>query len=85
MLGFPDLPKTDATTESKHQEIQRVATGRTPRKAARKSIVHVLDAKEVERKQLEKENENWEKNIVCKAVPMPARWTGKMRTGKKLP
>jgi hypothetical protein len=82
LLGFPDLPKTDATTDSKHQ-IERVATGRTPIKAAWKSIVNFLDAKEVERKQLEKENEIWEKNIVRKAVPMPARWTGKMENGKE--
>jgi hypothetical protein len=34
LLGFPDLPKADATTDSKHQ-IQCVATGRTPIKAAR--------------------------------------------------
>ncbi len=82
LLGFLDLPKTDATTDSKHQ-IERVATGRTPIKAARKSIVNVLDAKEVERKQLEKENEIWEKNIVRKAVPVAARWTGKMENGKE--
>jgi hypothetical protein len=37
----------------------------------------------VERKQLEKEDEIWEKNIVRKVVPLPARWTGKMENGKE--
>ncbi len=41
------------------------------------------NAHENPRKQLEKEDEIWEKNIVCKAVPMPARWTGKMENGKE--
>jgi hypothetical protein len=46
----------------KHR-IERVASGRTPTKAAWTSTVSVLDAKEVEWKQMEEEDE-----IVCKAV-----------------
>ncbi len=65
--------------------IRCVGTGRTPVKAAWKSIVNVLDAKEVERKQMEKEDEIWEKNIVHKAVPIAAKWTGKMENGKDIP
>ena len=53
--------------------IERLATGRKPTKAARKSIVKNLDTKEVERKQMETEVEIREKNIVCKAVPMAAK------------
>jgi hypothetical protein len=83
-LGFwSELPKTDMASDSKHR-IERVATGRTPTKAARKSIVNVRDAKEVERKQMmEKEDEIWEKNIVKKALPMAAKWSGKMENGKE--
>ncbi len=82
MLGFSELPKTDKAGDLKHT-IECIATERTPMKAPRKSIVNVLDAnKEVERKQMEKEDKIWEKNIVCKAFPMAARWTGKMENGK---
>ena len=49
--------------------IEHVGTGRTPTKAAWKSIANVPDAKEVEQ-------------IVCKAVLMAAKWTGKMENGK---
>ena len=76
MLGLSELSKTDMAGDLKHR-IERVASGRTPTKAARSSTVSVLDAKEVERKQMEEEDE-----IVCKAVPMAAKWTGKMETGK---
>jgi hypothetical protein len=76
LLGFSELPKTDMAGDLKHR-IERVASGRTPTKAAQTSTVSVLDAKEVERKQTEEEDE-----IVCKAVPMAAKWTGKMENGK---
>jgi hypothetical protein len=76
LLGLSELSKTDMAGDLKHR-IERVASGRTPTKAARSSTVSVLDAKEVERKQMEEEDE-----IVCKAVPMAAKWTGKMENGK---
>ncbi len=81
LLGFLELPKGDTAEDLKHR-IERVALGKTPLKAARTSSVTVLDAKEVERKQMEEENEIWEKNIVRKAVSMAAKWTGKMENGK---
>jgi hypothetical protein len=81
LLGFSELPKADMAGDLK-QIIERVASGRTQTKAARTSTVSVLDSKEVERKQMEKEDEIWEKNIVCKAVPMAAKWTGEMENGK---
>ncbi len=80
LLGFSEVPKEDTAGDSKHR-IERVALGRTPLKA-RTSSVTVLDAKEVERKQMEEEDEIREKNIVHKAVPMAAKWTGKMENGK---
>ena len=84
LLGFLEFPKGDTAGYSKHR-IERDALGRTQLKAARTSSVTVLDAKEVERKQMEEEDEIWEKNIVCKTVPMAAKCTGKWITGKTLP
>ena len=72
LLGLSELSKTDMAGDLKHR-IERVASGRTQTKAARTSTVSVLDAKEVERKQMETEVEIREKNIVCKAVPMAAK------------
>jgi hypothetical protein len=77
LLGFLERPKPDMAGDSKLR-IECVGNGRTPIKAAQKSIVNVLDAKDVQRKPMENEDEIWEKNIVCKAVPMAAKWTGKM-------
>jgi hypothetical protein len=62
LLWFSELQKTDMAGDLKHR-IERVASGRTPTKAAWTSTVSVLDAKEVEWKQMEEEDE-----IVCKAV-----------------
>jgi hypothetical protein len=73
LLGFSALPKADMKGDLKHR-IERVASGRTPTKSAWTSTVSVLDSKEVELKQMEK-------NIVCKAVPMAAKWTGNMENG----
>jgi hypothetical protein len=78
---FTELPKADMAGASKHR-IERIATGISPTKAARKPTVNILDAKEVEWKQMEKDDEIWEKIIVRKAVPMAANWTGKMENGK---
>ena len=46
LLGFSELPKTDMAGDLKHR-IERVASGRTPIKAARMSTVSVLDAKDL--------------------------------------
>ena len=57
--------------------------GRTPTKGARKPLVDVFDAKELEKKQMEKEEEIWQKNIVQKGVPIAAKWTGRMENGRE--
>ena len=48
LQGFLELPNTGMAVDSKHR-IECVAMGRTPTKAAWRSSVNVLDAKEVKR------------------------------------
>jgi hypothetical protein len=82
LLGFTALPNSAVTSDSK-QRIERVATGKTPTKGAQRSIVNVIDAKEMEKKQMEEEDAIWSKNIIRKAVPMAAKWSGRMENGKE--
>ena len=86
LLGFEPLPVPDMQTEldaSLKRRVERANVKGFPTKVARRPLVTVLDPKELEAQQKLKEDEIWRKSIIRKAVPIAAKWSGKLTNGKE--
>ena len=79
LLGFQERSDSEqASGSASNSRIRRAAMGKTPSKSPRKTMIEVLDPKEVDRIQQEEEDEIWEKNIVRTPEHVAELWTGKL-------